>query len=283
MENELVSLLNDYVFKLVFGDQKNIKNLESLLKTILDLPHEEYAGLTIVDPFLKRLWKNDKMGILDVKVLTRSKKVINVELQIEFLSVMRKRVVYYLAKLIAEQLKSGFDHGKIQETICIVICNHSLGFASPDYLNTWTMNNKKDGEQFTDLMKIVTIELSKLPKEDDGKAVWPFLQCFKCKRKEDFDMLAKKHPEVKEIAVQVKKLSFFERHRMIAEKKAMWRADLRAMMTDARESGLSAGREEGLSKGIEKGSAEREQLRLENQKKEQENERLREEIARLRS
>ncbi|GHV83328.1 hypothetical protein AGMMS50212_06680 [Spirochaetia bacterium] len=58
---------------------------------------------------------------------------------------------------------------------------------------------------------------------------------------------------------------------MIAEKKAMWRADLRAMMTDARESGLSAG------------SAEREQLRLENQKKEQEIERLREEIARLRS
>ncbi|GHV82754.1 hypothetical protein AGMMS50212_00940 [Spirochaetia bacterium] len=272
MEKELVSLLNDYVFKLVFGDQKNIKNLESLLKTILDLPHEEYAGLTIVDPFLKRLWKNDKMGILDVKVLTRSKKVINVELQIEFLSVMRKRVVYYLAKLIAEQLKSGFDHGKIQETICIVICNHSLGFASPDYLNTWTMNNKKDGEQFTDLMKIVTIELSKLPKEDDGKAVWPFLQCFKCKRKEDFDMLAKKHPEVKEIAVQVKKLSFFERHRMIAEKKAMWRADLRAMMTDARESGLSAGREEGLSKG----AAQREQLR-------QEIERLREENARLRS
>ncbi|GHV83817.1 hypothetical protein AGMMS50212_11570 [Spirochaetia bacterium] len=275
MEKELVSLLNDYVFKLVFGDQKNIKNLESLLKTILDLPHEEYAGLKIVDPFLKRLWKNDKMGILDVKVLTKSEKVINVELQVEFLSVMRKRVVYYLAKLIAEQIKSGFDYDKIQETICIVICNHSLGFASPDYLNTWTMNNKKDGEQFTDLMKIVTIELSKVPEEDDGKAVWPFLQCFKCKRKEDFDMLAKKHPEVKEITTQVKKLSFFERHRMIAETKAIWKVDRRHYMTEAHER--------GLSEGIEKGKVECDQLRLENQKKEQEIERLREEITLLRN
>jgi gas vesicle protein len=121
-------------------------------------------------------------------------------------------------------------------------------------------------EQFTNLMKIVTIELSKVPREDDGQAVWSFLQCFKCQSKEDFEMLMQRHPEVNGIAAQVQTLSFLERHRMIAEAREKWRRDQHAFLSEALESGLSQGREENR--------AEREQLK-------QEIEQLREEIARL--
>ncbi|MDR0685659.1 MAG: Rpn family recombination-promoting nuclease/putative transposase [Spirochaetaceae bacterium] len=42
-----ISLMTDYVFKLVFGVQKNIADIEAFLKAVLDLPPEECNGLTI--------------------------------------------------------------------------------------------------------------------------------------------------------------------------------------------------------------------------------------------
>ena len=94
-------------------------------------------------------------------------------------------------------------------------------------------------------------------------------------------MLAQRHPEVREIAAQVQVLSFSERHRMMADAREKWRRDQRAYLSEAIESGLSQDLERGREEGLSKGSAEREQLRQENQETKMENELLREEIARL--
>jgi hypothetical protein len=56
MKTKFISPLNDFVVKCIYGDQKNIGNTEGFLKTVLDLPPEEYGGLTVIDPFLKR-WR----------------------------------------------------------------------------------------------------------------------------------------------------------------------------------------------------------------------------------
>jgi predicted transposase/invertase (TIGR01784 family) len=44
----------DYVFKRIFGDQRNINILASFLMAALNLPEEDLGHLTIVDPHLKR-------------------------------------------------------------------------------------------------------------------------------------------------------------------------------------------------------------------------------------
>ncbi|MDR1306187.1 MAG: Rpn family recombination-promoting nuclease/putative transposase [Treponema sp.] len=44
---EILSPLNDYVFSLLFGDQRHIKILAAFLKSVLDIPEEDYASLTI--------------------------------------------------------------------------------------------------------------------------------------------------------------------------------------------------------------------------------------------
>jgi predicted transposase/invertase (TIGR01784 family) len=80
---EILSPLKDYIFSLVFGDQRHIDILTAFLKTILDLPEEEYGSLVIVNPFLKRLFKTDKAGIVDVRLTTKSGRVIHVELQVK--------------------------------------------------------------------------------------------------------------------------------------------------------------------------------------------------------
>jgi predicted transposase/invertase (TIGR01784 family) len=243
MNNTFLSPLNDYVVKSIFGDQRNIENTEALLKAALDIPPEDFGKLTIVDPFLNRIWRKDKLGILDIRLTTTSGKVINVEVQVERHKSMIKRIIYYLAKLLIEQMKSGFNYEKINQTICVVIVDHILCPEERHYLNSYELRNPLTGRPFTDLLKVVIIELPKVPETDDGQAIWPWLRFFKSKTREELTMLTKTHPEVKPAVNEYAKISWSERRRMIADFKEKQRRDKHAMLEFARDEGREEGRQ----------------------------------------
>jgi hypothetical protein len=69
--------------------------------------------------------------------------------------------------------------------------------------------------------------------DDDGSPSWPWLQFFKCRKEEEFNMLAEKHPEVRPIVAEYKKLTWSERRRMIADLKEKYRRDNQAILDDA--------------------------------------------------
>ena len=73
---------NDAIFKMIFGDGRDIDILTDFLKATLDLPAEDYEEVTLVDPHLARESLEDKLGILDIKVKTRTGKRIDVEIQL---------------------------------------------------------------------------------------------------------------------------------------------------------------------------------------------------------
>jgi hypothetical protein len=52
---KLLPVKSDFVFKLIFGDQKNADILTGFLKSVLDIPDEEYERIIIVDPHIKRI------------------------------------------------------------------------------------------------------------------------------------------------------------------------------------------------------------------------------------
>ena len=81
MELKPLSATNDFVFRKVFSG--NMSVLKEFLKTVLDLPAEEYKDLEIIDPNLGRDFIEDKLGILDIKLTTVSGKVLNIEVQIK--------------------------------------------------------------------------------------------------------------------------------------------------------------------------------------------------------
>ena len=60
----------DFVFKLIFGDEKNKELLIALLSTIIQMPLEAFEGIEIINSELLRIFKEDKKGILDVRVKT---------------------------------------------------------------------------------------------------------------------------------------------------------------------------------------------------------------------
>jgi hypothetical protein len=274
MDNQLLSPLADDVFKGIFADRRNIGNLAAFLRPIVRLPDEEFSRLSLVDPFLKRLFKKDKQGVLDVKVLTTSGKVINVEVQVGHFTAIRNRILYYLAKLIWEQLRSGDHYDRIQQVIILLICDQLIpgepglsGLTVPDsaagtsrgrggYLNSFVLREEGGGEIFTHLIKIITLELPKVPREKVEDEVWPWARFFTCKGEEEYNMLGKEYPEVGKVVGELKKLSWGERRRLIAEQEEIWRKDRASMANDARNEGLEAGRKIGLKVGQEAGLKE---------------------------
>ena len=66
----LLPVKSDFIFRLIFGDQRNVDILAAFLRCVLDIPDEEYDRLTIVDPHLKKESKKDKYAVLDVKTTT---------------------------------------------------------------------------------------------------------------------------------------------------------------------------------------------------------------------
>jgi predicted transposase/invertase (TIGR01784 family) len=258
MTQELLSPLSDYAFALIFGDQRHIEILAAFLKSILNLPEDEYDHLVIVNPFLKRLWKKDKLGIVDVRVHTRSGKVIHVEVQANPFSWMRNRIVFYIAKLLWEQIRGGDGYDRIHQVISIVICDYVLLPEEKDYLNEYGLRNRGSGKAFTDLVKVITLELPKLPETPDAQKVWAWARFLRSKTREELEAaaaLAKGNRGLEMAVAEYKKLTWSEQRRMIADEKEKARRDKAAMLHYARMEGEAKGRMEGEAKGRMEGEA----------------------------
>jgi predicted transposase/invertase (TIGR01784 family) len=222
----------DYVFKLIFGDRRNVNILARFLKTILDLGSDELSHLTIMDPSLKREQKWEKSGVLDIKVHTKSSVVINVEMQMRSSSQLRDRIVFYGTKMLQEQKKRGESHA-LNRVINIVIVNDTLLPEEREYLNRYTMMNRKSKKTFTELLEVIIMELPKVPEKDDGQAVWPWLEYLRCRTWEEYDMLKSAHPEVEDVVGVLAELSEDEIERMEADAREKFLWDQAALRDDA--------------------------------------------------
>jgi predicted transposase/invertase (TIGR01784 family) len=215
-----ISPLNDYVVRAVFGDQKNIANTEALLKPIIGIPPEDYAGMRVVAPALFRRWNKDKAGVLDIRLATRSGRIVHIEVQINPFRAMIPRILYYQARMIADQIRSGEEFDRIHQVISVIILDYNLLPGEEGYRKVFGFCDLESGKPcapFTDLQKFAIIELKKLPEEDDGTAVWPHLKYFTCKTEEEMAMLALKHPEVRGTVEEYRHLTLLDEVRMFLD------------------------------------------------------------------
>jgi len=230
---ELLSPKVDIIFKLLFGDERSIEILIDFLKAVLDLPDYEFEEVTIVDPHLLREYDGDKLGILDVKVKTRTKKVIDIEIQVKIKPHFIERVVFYQSKMITEQIGSGNDFSKIQRVISIIITDENIigeyEGGEGKYHHRIVPCDVETGYQFTDIKEINILELKKLPKIDDGSNLWAWMKFFNAESKEELDMLVAERPQMKigKAVARLEELSQDERARMLFESRQMLEWDIR--------------------------------------------------------
>ena len=200
MEQAPLSPRYDVVFKSIFGE-KHIPVLSDFLQSVLDLPVDEYEDIRLMDPHLLRKHKKGKLGILDLRITTKSGSAIDVELQVSPQTSIWKRMLYYNARLLTDQIISGEDYDKLNRAVSILISYPILVENSEEFHNCFRLYDKRTKVSYPDTLEIHVLEVQKaLTAENSPLANWTgfallsyfvvvlhifsvFSVCFACLRK----------------------------------------------------------------------------------------------------
>jgi predicted transposase/invertase (TIGR01784 family) len=156
------TLLNpqiDFVFKKIFGTEKNKPILINFLNAVIK-PTTPIKDVEIKNNDIDKDFIEDKFSRLDVKATTSNKEHINIEIQVKNEYNMIKRTLYYWSKMYSEQIQNRDNYSKLERTVCINILNFKY-LKNDKYHNAYRLKEITSNEELTDLQEIHFIELPK--------------------------------------------------------------------------------------------------------------------------
>jgi predicted transposase/invertase (TIGR01784 family) len=159
--NEL-RLMNDLLFKIVFGSEKHEHLLRGLLNGLLSLSGADLiVELTLLNPTLDKANVTERGLVLDVHARDGRGRLYNIEVQIASQPHYVARSLYYLANLFGTQLNKGENFSQIKRTIGISLLDFVLFPEIHDFRTTYRFCDIGSHRQLSDIVEIHYIELPK--------------------------------------------------------------------------------------------------------------------------
>ena len=239
----------DFCFKELMQNPKVRKGFIAALLHV----EPEMIGETILMPtILRRESEQDKLGILDVRVLMQDGTQFDMEMQVTYFEYWDRRVLFYLSKMFADQLQKGEPYEKLQKCIHVSILDFNC-FPDEGCYRVINFCDKETGKIYTDLMEIQILELRKLPKEvKSGEDIIAWMRFFGGKSREEFELMAKENEYLSEAYDTLKRISADEQKRMEYEAREKALKDYNSQMGSALRRGEKIGQERGEKIGQER-------------------------------
>ena len=234
----------DVVFQALFGEVGSERITKNFLETILNKKIEKID--LSKNPILRREFKDDKLGVLDILAELDGKEKCNIEMQLVNSKSIIERILYYWSRLYSRQIKIGQDYNLLERTIIILITDFKIeGLEELEYHSTWKIIETEGRKRMlTEKLEIDIIELPKIEGKESGRLLdWLyFLENPKSRR------VTEKMEESKEIKEAVEKLD------SLSEDERMQRiADLREKAILDEKAIYAKGLDDGIKEGLEKG------------------------------
>ena len=200
-------ITNDYIFKRIFAYEGNESILKDLLEAILKI---DIQKIQIKNPEIVPFTKEEKRGLLDIKVSLDNGTIIDIEMQMKNEKNTEERSTMYLGKMISEQLQSGEEYNLLKKSIVIFITNYNF-LKRNSYHNVEKMKFDdaikeeyvdvgyvKEDEIASKYLEIHYIELPKFVKRNPEKYTkldqW---MCLFTQNREGIEMAEKENKEIK--------------------------------------------------------------------------------------
>lgn len=255
----------DVIFQALFGTAGNEKITKGFLESVLKERIDEID--LDKNPILRREFKDDKLGVLDIIAEINGQENCNIEMQIVNKDNIIERILFYWSRLFSKTIKIGEDYEKLKKTIVILIADFEIEeLKELGYHSIWKIiETEKRKKVLTNKMELHIIELPKVKGEEkveDKLLDWLyFLENPKGRRvKEKME----ENEELKEAGEKLDGLSADERMQKIAElrqkaimdEKATYRKGLKDGIKDGMKQGIEKGREDGIRQGQEQKNRE---------------------------
>ena len=176
-------------------EDEEVRN--AFLAAVLGINLKEINESKILPSHLRQKDKDDKLGILDVRVLLNNREQIDIEIQVTFSEYWAERTLFYLGKMFTDQLKPGENYQKLEKCIHIGILNFIM-FDDEEYYSRFHFWSDKGRKLYSDKFEIHTLELPKLAKHDYPETeLLKWLQFINAETEEEFEMAAEKSEYIK--------------------------------------------------------------------------------------
>lgn len=111
----------------MFGSPENEQLTANLIDALLSLEGpDRIIGVTYLNPFSTKIWPTDRGSIVDVRVRGASERLYFIEVQVDHQCHFAQRVVYYVSKTFADQLKARVEFTSLRKTTGISILEFEL-------------------------------------------------------------------------------------------------------------------------------------------------------------
>jgi len=255
---------SDYAFKRIFGNDKAHDILISFLDAVMGLEGErKIKSVVILNPYEAPKIKELKHSFLDVKCTDHREVHYVVEMQVEYVKGLIKRIVYNSSKAYVNQIERGVDYPKLNQVISINILdftmfeNHNIGYLSHHLVKESTTN-----QCFLEEISYYFIELPKFTKTEheltNNLERWVFF----LKNAGSLDYIPKSlQVEVFKKAFDIANRSNLSRDEWeLYDQSMVSIQDQRGAAEAALEKGERIGLERGLTEGKRMGLAEGEKI-----------------------
>ena len=231
----MISLKADYAFKELFAHEKVRKQF---LSDVLDIPLEQIKSVRMANPFLRRTFRRQKQGIMDIALVLNDNTKINIEMQVYRQKHYTQRKLYYLARMYTDDLMIGEKYKKLRRCISISLVDFELLPDTERYHSIYRLRDEACRE-LTDLWEIHIIELGK---ELTGHRVDDWIRVFNATSQEEIDQIARQNGRMEDVAEVVRHMGLIRTLRWIYDD--YWKAKRDRWDEDeyVRDEGIAIGK-----------------------------------------
>jgi len=264
-EPRIYSFLNDFVFKWIFGQEKNSKFTICLLNALLHLERgRKIREVTILNPFNEKEFKDEKLSVVDVKVQDHQGRIYIVELQVLRDRSFVQRSIYYLAKVYSRQLKAGQHYRNLQPVTAISILGFNLFKRSDRIQEIFNFTNQEGTLKLDKTLELHYLDLTRFNKDKPRSCSTRFekwLHVLKFghlygKMETELDDELKAEEGVSDMVSEFKKINADAEKRQLMEAREKNRDALKIIKNDSFTRGQKSGHKKGKIEGKIEGKAE---------------------------
>lgn len=251
-DNFLMKPKIDFAFKEIMTDELA---RTGFLSAVLSLDPADIRKTELLNTNLRKVHKEDKLGILDVRISLNDHTEINTEIQLSELKAWPSRSLFYISKMYSGQIEQGQNYSVLKKCVSISILDFDLFMDETEFYSCFHIWEDTRHILFSDRMEFHVIELPKLPKhlkdEENGILLWA--RFINSERKEDFAMLAEKDPYIHSAYQRLQIISQDKDKRLEYEAREKAIRDYNQLMLEADARGEQRGIQIGEQRGIQIG------------------------------
>lgn len=226
----------DFAFKeLMMNEKVRI----GFLSAVLNINATDIKSAQMKNTNLTKTHQDEKQGILDVRLVMNDDTEINIEMQVVSMSTWTDRSVFYVSKMLSEQVGINRKYTNIKKCIGISIVDFNCIKQTNNYHTIYHIREDSDPTIiFSDKMEWHMVELPKLPKITDGTSIYNWTKFFKTEKREEFEMLAQGNEYLQEAYRQLDIISQDEQKRMEYDSRTKMLYHMNTVRDEGRQEGI---------------------------------------------